>query len=75
MFGLLDVAKRQIQSEFARGGYNIGINDGAAAGQTVGHLGHLHIHLILRDPGVVVDPRAGVRWVIPERADCWTGLH
>ena len=70
LFELLEMARKQIESEFAPAGYNIGINDGAAAGQTVGHL---HIHLIPRYPGDVVDPRGGVRWVIPERADYWTG--
>ena len=70
MLELLDAAKAQLQSEFGPAGYNIGINDGATAGQTVGHL---HIHLIPRYPGDVVDPRGGVRWVIPERADYWTG--
>ncbi len=69
MFELLEMARKQIESEFAPAGYNIGINDGAAAGQTVGHL---HIHLIPRYPGDMVDPRGGVRWVIPERADYWT---
>jgi len=68
---LLDHAKAQIQSEFKPDGYNIGINDGAAAGQTVGHL---HIHLIPRYLGDRPDPRGGVRWVIPEKADYWTGL-
>jgi diadenosine tetraphosphate (Ap4A) HIT family hydrolase len=68
---LLDHAKAKIQSEFKPDGYNIGINDGAAAGQTVGHL---HIHLIPRYLGDRPDPRGGVRWVIPEKADYWTGL-
>lgn len=49
-------------------GYNIGINDGAAAGQTVPHL---HIHLIPRYQGDVEDPRGGVRWVLPEKASYW----
>jgi diadenosine tetraphosphate (Ap4A) HIT family hydrolase len=48
--------------------FNIGINDGAAAGQTVPHL---HIHLIPRYEGDVEDPRGGVRWVIPEKAKYW----
>lgn len=65
----IDVAKQQLQAEFAPAGYNIGINDGAAAGQTVGHL---RTHLIPRYAGDVVDPRGGVRWVNPERADHWT---
>ena len=50
-------------------GYNIGINDGPAAGQTVPHL---HIHLIPRYLGDQTDPRGGVRWLFPERADYWT---
>ena len=33
MFGLLDAAKQQLQAQFAPAAYNIGINDGAAAGQ------------------------------------------
>jgi len=70
MFELVEAAKQQLQLEFGPAGYNIGINDGAAAGQTVGHL---HIHLIPRYPGDRPDPRGGVRWVIPEKADYWTG--
>lgn len=48
--------------------YNIGINDGPAAGQTVPHL---HIHLIPRYKNDVPDPRGGVRWVVPEKARYW----
>ena len=49
-------------------GFNIGINVGEAAGQTVAHA---HVHLIPRKVGDVEDPRGGVRWVIPERAAYW----
>jgi len=49
---------------------NIGVNDGAAAGQTVPHV---HVHLIPRRRGDVADPRGGVRRVIPHRADYWSG--
>jgi diadenosine tetraphosphate (Ap4A) HIT family hydrolase len=69
MLALLDAAKQQLQAEFGPAGYNIGINDGAEAGQTIGHL---HIHLIPRYPGDRPDPRGGVRWVIPDKADYWT---
>jgi diadenosine tetraphosphate (Ap4A) HIT family hydrolase len=69
MLALLDAAKQQLQAEFGPAGYNIGINDGAAAGQTIGHL---HMHLIPRYPGDRHDPRGGVRWVIPDKADYWT---
>ncbi len=52
-------------------GFNIGINDGKAAGQTVMHL---HIHLIPRYVGDTSDPRGGVRWIMPEKAPYWKTL-
>lgn len=69
MLALLDAAKQQLETEFSPAGYNIGINDGAAAGRTIHHL---HIHLIPRYPGDSKDPRGGVRWIIPDKADYWT---
>lgn len=69
LLALLDNAKRALDAEFQPDGYNIGINDGVAAGQTVPHL---HIHLIPRYKGDRPDPRGGVRWIIPERADYWS---
>ena len=69
MFELLDAAKQLLQAEYAPAGFNIGINDGAAAGQTIRHL---HMHLIPRYAGDRPDPRGGVRWIIPEKADYWT---
>ena len=68
LLALLDEAKVQLDAEFQPAGYNIGVNDGAAAGQTVPHL---HIHLIPRYEGDHQDPRGGVRWVIPEKARYW----
>lgn len=64
MLELLDQAKAAVDVARRPNGYNIGINDGAAAGQTVPHL---HIHLIPRFLGDVADPRGGVRWVIPRK--------
>ena len=58
-----------LQAEFEPVAFNIGVNDGEAAGQTVGHA---HIHVIPRYAGDVEDPRGGVRWVLPERADYWS---
>jgi diadenosine tetraphosphate (Ap4A) HIT family hydrolase len=48
---------------------NVGLNDGEAAGQTVDHA---HVHIIPRTAGDVSDPRGGIRWVLPERADYWS---
>jgi diadenosine tetraphosphate (Ap4A) HIT family hydrolase len=68
LLALLDRAKRMLDAELQPQGYNIGINDGAAAGQTVPHL---HVHLIPRFDGDLPDPRGGVRWVIPAKAKYW----
>ena len=65
MMKLLRRAKQVLDSEFAPDDYNIGINDGPAAGQTVPHV---HIHVMPRFYGDVDDVRGGVRNVIPERA-------
>lgn len=66
---LLDTAKVALDDEFRPAGYNVGINDGEAAGQTVLHL---HIHLIPRFTGDRDDPRGGVRWIFPGKADYWS---
>ncbi len=49
-------------------GFNIGLNDGEAAGQTIAHA---HIHVIPRYLGDVPDPRGGIRWVLPRKAGYW----
>ena len=67
---LLEQAQKVLDQEFKPDAYNIGINDGIEAGQTVPHL---HVHLIPRYDGDVKDPRGGVRWVISEKADYWSG--
>lgn len=69
LLALLELARADVDAEFSPQGYNIGINDGQAAGQTVPHL---HIHLIPRYAGDRPDPRGGVRWIIPEKADYWS---
>jgi diadenosine tetraphosphate (Ap4A) HIT family hydrolase len=65
---LLDEAKETLDEEFSPDGYNIGINDGAAAGQTVMHV---HVHLIPRYRDDTEDPRGGVRWIFPGKAKYW----
>lgn len=57
-------------AELKPDGFNVGVNDGTAAGQTVMHA---HVHVIPRRHGDVADPRGGVRWVIPEKAAYWAG--
>lgn len=49
--------------------FNVGINDGPAAGQTVEHA---HIHVIPRRFGDVDDPRGGIRHIIPGKARYWS---
>ena len=68
MLGALEEAKKALDREFSPAGYNIGINEGEAAGQTVMHL---HVHLIPRYRGDTEDPRGGVRHVFPEKAKYW----
>jgi len=62
----MDEARELIASRHSPDGYNIGINVGPAAGQTVFHL---HVHLIPRYRGDVDDPRGGVRHVIPGKGN------
>jgi diadenosine tetraphosphate (Ap4A) HIT family hydrolase len=62
MIALADEVKRALDAQLAPSGYNLGVNIGRAAGQTVMHL---HLHLIPRFAGDVEDPTGGVRHVIP----------
>lgn len=68
LFDLTAKVRLLLIDESEPDGFNIGVNDGAAAGQTVMHL---HIHLIPRYAGDTADPRGGVRWIMPEKAPYW----
>lgn len=57
-----------LEERFAPDGFNIGVNDGQAAGQTIPHA---HVHIIPRYRGDTSDPRGGIRWVIPDKAKYW----
>jgi len=63
IFELVDKMKELIDNEYHPTGYNIGMNCGLSAGQSVMHI---HIHLIPRYDGDVENPRGGVRGVIPK---------
>jgi len=68
MILLLNKVKSNMDLEYSTKDYNVGINCGPLAGQTVDHV---HIHLIPRRIGDADDPRGGVRWVIPDKAPYW----
>ena len=61
---LLQRAQERLRRERTPDGFNVGVNVGAAAGQTIAHV---HVHLIPRYRGDTPRPRGGVRGVIPDR--------
>ena len=68
IWALVPVVRRHIEANGVPDGYNLGINVGAAAGQTVAHA---HLHVIPRHLGDVPDPRGGIRWIVPAKARYW----
>ena len=68
LWQLVAETRSRLQAEQLSDGFNIGVNDGQAAGQSVMHA---HIHIIPRWKNDVPDPRGGVRWVIPQKARYW----
>lgn len=61
-FELIEKVKTMLDEKYAPDGYNIGMNCGETAGQTIPHA---HIHLMPRYQGDMQSPRGGVRGVIP----------
>lgn len=66
---LIPFVRVHLDNKLSPAGYNVGINIGEAAGQTVAHA---HLHVIPRFVGDVADPRGGIRWVIPAAARYWS---
>ncbi len=64
LLALADEARAWLIQEHHPDGFNLGVNVGEAAGQTVFHV---HLHLIPRYKGDAANPRGGVRGVIPSR--------
>ena len=64
IFELIDQMKEIIDKKHNPDGYNIGVNIGKAAGQSVPHI---HIHMMPRYTGDIENPRGGVRGVIPSK--------
>jgi diadenosine tetraphosphate (Ap4A) HIT family hydrolase len=65
IWGLVSEVRQRLLTGLKPDGFNIGLNDGLAAGQTVQHA---HVHVIPRRQGDVPDPRGGIRWVVAENA-------
>ena len=68
IWDLVSQVRQRLVTDFHPDGFNIGVNDGVAAGQTVMHA---HVHVIPRWNSDVPDPRGGIRWVIPDKAPYW----
>ncbi len=64
LWRLVDTVQQALVAEFRPDGFNVGVNVGVAAGQTVLHC---HVHVIPRFAGDTPDPTGGVRGVIPSR--------
>ncbi len=62
IFSIIEKLKLILDTKFSPSGYNIGINVGETAGQSIPHV---HVHLIPRYKGDVEDPYGGVRNIIP----------
>ncbi len=64
MMKALHLLKDRLDQEYSPDGYNIGMNCGSAAGQSIMHL---HLHLIPRYRGDIDNAKGGIRGVIPSK--------
>ena len=68
VWNLVSQVRNKLVEQYGVAAFNIGVNDGMLAGQTVLHA---HVHVIPRVAGDSDDPRGGIRWVIPDKARYW----
>lgn len=66
LFSIINDVVSQLKNYIGMIDFNLGLNDGPLAGQTIKHL---HVHVIPRFEGDCEDPRGGVRWIMPEKAN------
>jgi diadenosine tetraphosphate (Ap4A) HIT family hydrolase len=69
LWRLVAVVRAELVTKLTPDGFNMGVNDGEAAGQTVMHA---HVHIIPRHRGDTADPRGGIRWIMPAKARYWS---
>ena len=69
-FKLIEETKLRLAKELGAEGFNVGVNEGVAAGQTVNQL---HFHVIPRRHGDMTDPIGGVRNIFPGKGDYLKG--
>jgi diadenosine tetraphosphate (Ap4A) HIT family hydrolase len=68
LVALVNPVRAVLDEQYRPDAYNLGVNAGKAAGQTILHA---HLHVIPRYAGDVAEPRGGIRWVLPETARYW----
>jgi diadenosine tetraphosphate (Ap4A) HIT family hydrolase len=68
VWSLVAEVRNRLLTELKPDAFNIGVNDGLAAGQTIAHA---HVHIIARRKGDVADPRGGIRWIMDDKANYW----